>query len=69
MLAVPLRIFRNNTASRGLQLLAEQLSDLRPGERPPDSIQEHAGRMWVVCVANTPAGARQLELYAQTIVY
>ena len=24
--------------SRGLQLLAEQLADLRPGERPPDSI-------------------------------
>ena len=24
--------------TRGLQLLAEQLADLRPGERPPDSI-------------------------------
>ena len=24
--------------SRGLQLLAEQLADLRPGEGPPDSI-------------------------------
>jgi RNA polymerase sigma-70 factor (ECF subfamily) len=24
--------------SRGLLLLAEQLADLRPGERPPDSI-------------------------------
>ena len=24
--------------SRGLQLLAEQLADLRPGEKPPDAI-------------------------------
>jgi DNA-directed RNA polymerase specialized sigma24 family protein len=24
--------------SRGLRLLAEQLADLRPGEKPPDSI-------------------------------
>jgi RNA polymerase sigma-70 factor (ECF subfamily) len=24
--------------NRGLQLLAEQLADLRPGENPPDSI-------------------------------
>jgi RNA polymerase sigma factor (sigma-70 family) len=28
--------------SRGLRLLAEHLADLRPGERPPDSIWMHA---------------------------
>ncbi len=30
--------------SRGLQLAAEQLADLRPGEKPPDPLHVHAGR-------------------------
>jgi RNA polymerase sigma-70 factor (ECF subfamily) len=30
--------------SRGLRLLAEQLADLHPGERPPDSDESHTAR-------------------------
>jgi hypothetical protein len=34
--------------SRGMRLLTEQLADLCPGERPPDAIQVHTGRKWVL---------------------
>jgi hypothetical protein len=32
----------------GLRLLAEQLADLRPGERPPDPIEVVTGRKGVL---------------------
>ena len=33
--------------SRGRRLLTEQLADLGPCEKPPDTIQVHTGRKWV----------------------
>ena len=34
----------NRRLCRGLRLLAEQLADLHPGERPPDSDESHTAR-------------------------
>ena len=34
--------------SRDLRHLAEQLADLRPGEKPPDAISVQTGREWVL---------------------
>ena len=34
--------------SRGLRLVTEQLADSHPGEEPPDAIQMHTGREWVL---------------------
>ena len=46
--------------SRGTRLPTEQLADLGPGEKPPDAIQVHTGRKWVLWVSQPwhPAGSR-----------
>jgi tetratricopeptide (TPR) repeat protein/tRNA A-37 threonylcarbamoyl transferase component Bud32 len=39
--------------NRGLRLLAEQLADLRQGEKLSDSIKVHTGRLWVLSASES----------------